>query len=90
MHGPDELEAEGVIRGFMRRITGGSGAGDPAAELSTLRAEVERLTRQSESMKQAMRHCISCEYRLEVVAKRGDKGLSADGSPATLSEHGAR
>jgi uncharacterized protein with PIN domain len=36
-----------------------------ARELKELREELVRLRAQNESMRQGMRRCISCEYRLE-------------------------
>lgn len=39
-------------------------------ELAGLRSEVEALRAQNERMKTAMRRCITCEFRLEVVGRR--------------------
>jgi len=39
-------------------------------ELAALRSEVEALRAQNEKMKAAMRRCITCEFRLEVVGRR--------------------
>jgi len=39
-------------------------------EIASLRDEVERLRAQNERLNSAMRRCIPCEYRLEVVGKR--------------------
>ena len=39
---------------------------EQAAELAVLRAEVEQLRARNESMRQGMRRCISCEYRLQI------------------------
>jgi hypothetical protein len=75
VHRPHELEAGRVIRSLLRRLGGGD-AEDPAA----LRAEIDRLRAQNESMKRAMRQCIDCEYRIEVMASRAERGLNADGS----------
>lgn len=52
---------------------------DPAV----LRAEVERLRAQNEKMKRAMRHCIDCEYRIEVMATRAEEGRAAAGGDPT-------
>lgn len=38
-------------------------------ELQTLRGEVERLRAENERIRTAMRRCLSCEYRLDMVAK---------------------
>ncbi len=84
MHRPDELEAERVIRGLLRRLGGGD-AEDPAA----LRAEIDRLRTQNENMKRAMRQCIDCEYRVEVMASRAERGLNADGSAPDAGVPGA-
>lgn len=62
------------------------GRGDGASterELASLRVEVERLRSQNDHMKRAMRQCIDCEYRIEVVADRAARGLTADGSTTT-------
>jgi uncharacterized protein with PIN domain len=40
-----------------------------ARELKQLRLELENLRLQNESMRQGMRRCISCEYRLESKEK---------------------
>jgi len=38
-------------------------------ELDELRGEVEKLRIQNERMRAAMRRCLTCEYRLEVVGR---------------------
>ena len=38
-------------------------------ELAELRSEVETLRAQNERMKTAMRRCITCEFRLQVVGR---------------------
>ena len=48
-----------------------------------LQAEIDRLREQNEKMKRAMRHCIDCEYRVEVVATRAAEGRSAAGGDPT-------
>lgn len=35
--------------------------------------ELEKLRKQNESMRQGMRHCVSCDYRIE--AKQGNKSV---------------
>ena len=47
-----------------------------ARELKQLRAEVEKLRAQNDSMKQGMRRCVTCDYRLQVT--RGTLASSAD------------
>jgi uncharacterized protein with PIN domain len=37
--------------------------------LKQLREEVEKLRAQNDSMRQGMRRCISCEYRLDAKGK---------------------
>ena len=66
-----------MIGKLLRRLTGGDGELDSRA----LQVEVERLRAQNESMKKAMRHCVTCEYRLEVVSNRQAEGRTADGGP---------
>jgi hypothetical protein len=39
-------------------------------ELRTLREEAAKLREQNERMRQGMRRCTTCEYRLEVVGRR--------------------
>jgi len=68
-----------VIAGLLARLVGRGGE-SPAGELTALRAEVERLRGQNESMRRAMRQCVDCEYRVEVMARRAERGLNADGS----------
>ena len=76
MHGTNELEAPGVIRELAQRLTGRvDRTDDPRA----LRAEIERLQSQNEKLKKAMRHCIDCEYRVEVMAGRASEGRTAAG-----------
>ena len=65
------------MSGWLARLAGRDGGNDPAA----LRAEIERLRAQNESMKEAMRHCIDCEYRLEVIGQRAELGRTASGRP---------
>jgi hypothetical protein len=39
-------------------------------ELRTLREEAAKLREQNERMRQGMRRCTTCEYRLQVVGRR--------------------
>ncbi len=68
-----------MIRSWPNAFIGGGrrNRDDPAE----LRAEIERLRAQNENMKRAMRHCIDCEYRIEVVATRAERGSAAAGEP---------
>ena len=43
-------------------------------ELKELRAELVRLRAQNESMRQGMRRCISCDYRLEAKQRAEEPG----------------
>ncbi|MCX2980284.1 hypothetical protein EYC98_05300 [Halieaceae bacterium IMCC14734] len=36
-------------------------------ELKQLRAEVQKLQAQNDSMRQGMRRCVTCDYRLQVT-----------------------
>ena len=48
-------------------------------ELAALRSELAALRAQNERMKAAMRRCVSCEYRVQVVGRRAG---AAPGLPA--------
>ena len=76
MHGADELEAAGMIRELVQRV---ARRNDQADDPRALRAEIDRLRMQNDKLKQAMRHCIDCEYRVEVMATRAAAGRTADG-----------
>ncbi len=39
-------------------------------EIERLRAEVAKLSSQSDRIQHAIRRCVTCDYRLEVVGKR--------------------
>ena len=41
-------------------------------EIQALQLELDKLRSQNESMRQGMRRCISCEYRLEVIGSRDE------------------
>ena len=41
-------------------------------EIQTLQREIESLQAKNERMQAAMRRCVPCEYRLEVVTRRGE------------------
>ena len=70
-----------MIRGLIARLREPVGGTDDPAQL---RAEVDRLRIQNEKLRRAMRHCIDCEYRIEVMATRADGGRSAaGGDPAS-------
>ncbi|MBW2315636.1 MAG: hypothetical protein JRH10_15780 [Deltaproteobacteria bacterium] len=43
-------------------------------ELQSLRGEVDRLRAENERIRTAMRRCLTCDYRLEVVGKSPGDG----------------
>ena len=43
---------------------------DQQREIRELRGEVDKLRHQNERMRKAMRRCITCDYRLEVLGRR--------------------
>jgi cell division protein FtsB len=45
---------------------------EQARELKQLRVEVAQLKAQNESMRQGMRRCVTCEYRLEAKERSRD------------------
>jgi uncharacterized protein with PIN domain len=47
-------------------------------EIKALESEVLKLRQQNERMREGMRRCVTCEYRIEVVARR-----EAEGDPKT-------
>ncbi|MCP4436517.1 MAG: hypothetical protein GY812_13610 [Actinomycetia bacterium] len=65
-----------MIRDLLARV---GGAGADAESVSALRAEIERLEAQNDKLRRAMRQCIDCEYRIEVIGRRTSEGLAADG-----------
>ena len=44
-------------------------------EIKSLQAELEELRLQNESMRQGMRRCVSCEYRIDFKNRQGDSTL---------------
>ena len=74
-----------MIRDLVPRFARGD-ENDPRA----LQAEIDRLRAQNEKLRGAMRHCIDCEYRIEVLATRADQGLSAAGGPSATNEDEGR
>lgn len=71
-----------MIKDLLRRLGSGS-AEQPrstgTASVEELQAQVCRLEEQNERLRKAMRTCIDCEYRIEVVARRDSVGAAADG-----------
>jgi len=43
-------------------------------EISGLREEVQKLQEQNARMREGMRRCVTCDYRIEVVARREAEG----------------
>jgi len=43
-------------------------------EIRSLREEVEKLQLQNTRMREGMRRCVTCDYRIEVVARREAEG----------------
>ena len=76
MYCPDELE--GV--NSKERLQGLRVIRSNHAELADLRTEVDRLRAQNAKMKSAMRHCIDCDYRVEIMTQRAQASTNADGS----------
>ena len=64
----------GRVRSWLR--------GSAAPDVHALQDEVERLRQQNEKLRQAMRHCIDCDYRVDVLARRAAEGEVAAGRPA--------
>jgi cell division protein FtsB len=44
-------------------------------EIEKLQAELEKLRLQNESMRQGMRRCVSCDYRIDFKNRQGDSTL---------------
>ncbi len=42
-------------------------------EITQLRSQVEKLQQQNESMREGMRRCTSCEYRIEIKKQQDTK-----------------
>ena len=71
-----------MIRALFDRLGAMRESVATARRAAALEGEIERLRHQNEGLKQAMRHCIDCEYRLEVVERRAREGRTASGSKA--------
>ena len=69
-----------MIRALFDRLGAMRESAATARRAADLEAELERLRGQNEGLKQAMRHCIDCEYRIEVLARRAEEGRTASGS----------
>ena len=66
------------LRNFLRRE---SLLAARRRELSAARAELAKLRTQNERMRAAMRRCLSCEYRLEVIGRSADSDGKREGDP---------
>tara|TARA_B110000305_G_scaffold92476_1_gene104328 strand:+ start:215 stop:445 length:231 start_codon:yes stop_codon:yes gene_type:complete len=54
-------------------------------EIDTLRTELDKLQQQNASMREGMRRCVTCEYRIDVKQRQDDSiGASAQHSSAPL------
>ena len=54
-------------------------------EIDTLRTGLDKLQQQNDSMREGMRRCVTCEYRIDVKQRQDDSiGASAQHSPAPL------
>ena len=53
-----------------------------AREIAQLRREIHTLQQQNTSMREGMRRCVSCEYRLD-YKERQDDALAVTGNPDT-------
>ena len=42
-------------------------------EIAALRRETEKLQQQNESMREGMRRCTTCEYRIEIKQQQDNK-----------------
>ena len=54
-----------------------------AQEIAQLRDEVNKLRAQNDSMRQGMRRCVTCEYRID-FKQRHDSGLDSESSTEVL------
>ena len=52
-------------------------------ELDQLQEELTRLRAQNESMREGMRRCVTCEYRID-FKERQDSALEVEPPPAPL------
>ena len=43
-------------------------------EIRGLREEIQQLEQQNARMREGMRRCVTCDYRIEVVARREAEG----------------
>ena len=54
-------------------------------EINTLRTELNKLQQQNDSMREGMRRCVTCEYRIDVKQRQDDSiGASAQHAPGPL------
>ena len=68
-----------MIRSLRRWASGPSDSGDT---VESLRAQVDELRAQNDKLRRAMRQCVDCEYRIEVLAQRSTDGQTAAGGEA--------
>ena len=54
-------------------------------EIDALRTELDKLQQQNDSMREGMRRCVTCEYRIDVKQRQDVSiGASAQHAPAPL------
>jgi len=81
--------AERSIRGWVKQLIEEASAGQQR-RIRALEAEVAKLDLQNNRMKEAMRRCLTCDYRLEILAQRRDQpaGVQLAGAKPPVSSEG--
>ena len=71
----------GIVIGMRRKR-------EQRREIRELRSEVEKLRRENLQMREAMRRCLACDYRIQVIGRHGRSTL-LDATPfSTKGEKG--
>ena len=52
-------------------------------EIKKLNTELQTLRAQNESMREGMRRCTTCEYRIDFKQRQAQQGPGSDSDPAT-------
>jgi hypothetical protein len=55
-------------------------------EIDQLREELTKLRAQNDSMREGMRRCVTCDYRIDFKARQDDAADVAPAPPATDNE----
>lgn len=55
-------------------------------EVQTLREENADLRARNDSMRQGMRRCVTCDYRLDYKARQGDAPIKQGDAPVTIDK----